>query len=260
MEINFYKYQGTGNDFIMINNTSGEVKLSDKQVVALCDRRFGIGSDGLILLNKHPEHQFEMDFYNPDASKSFCGNGSRCAVAFAHYLGLIKEDCSFMAIDGAHKAKIDASKNWVQVKMLEAGLPQIFEEDLFLYTGSPHYLKFCDNVDEVSLLAEGSKIRYSEPFKPAGTNVNFVELISNAIKIRTYERGVENETLSCGTGVTAAALGSAYKHKLNSPIKVQARGGELLVSFKFNSKTQKFEDIWLQGEAKQVFKGKISIG
>ena len=209
----FYKYQGTGNDFVMIDNRSGEWdNLSIKNIQKLCDRRFGIGADGLIKINTKEGVDFEVDYYNSDGSKSFCGNGARCSVAFAHFLSIFKNNKTvFTAIDGLHKAEI--TEDIVKLKMGDVNDINIDGSDSVLDTGSPHYVKYVEDIANFNVFAEGNHIRNSENYREKGINVNFVENISDdEIFVRTYERGVEDETFSCGTGVTASALTFLQKH------------------------------------------------
>lgn len=260
MKLTFYKYQGTGNDFVMIDNRDQKIsKNNTKLVQQLCDRKFGIGADGLILL-ENPENlddDFKMVYFNADGNESsMCGNGGRCLVAFAKFLGIINEEARFTAIDGPHEAVI--SKDIVSLKM--QNVQKVLEEDdyLFLDTGSPHHVIFTHGIAEKDIRKEGAEIRYSQKYGSAGTNVNFVEEISeDSFSVRTYERGVEDETLSCGTGVTAVALAAHKAGKTGgNRVKLLTQGGELFVDFK---KTEDgFSDIWLSGPAQQVFKGEIT--
>jgi diaminopimelate epimerase len=271
LKIHFSKYQATGNDFILIDNRSGQYSLSTDQIKHLCHRKFGIGADGLILIEKHPELDFNLVYYNSDGSQSLCGNGSRAAVSMAASLGMLKTKARFNAYDGIHEADLLPS-GIVRLKMNDVGKVQTLGEDYFINTGSPHYIKFIGAIEEYPVFQEGQKIRYDDKYKPGGTNVNFVELLDeNAIFVRTYERGVENETLSCGTGVTAAALAAHYKG-YSSPVKIGTIGGELLVEFKpgqsvnenGNSGTPAsqpgtFTDIFLIGPAKLVYEGDLEL-
>ncbi len=254
--INFYKYQGAGNDFIMIDNRQHQFKGDKEQLaIELCKRRFGIGSDGLIFIENDDESDFLMEFLNPDGSRSFCGNGSRCAVKFAHFLGCFKGNkTSFKAIDGIHKAEL--IDDLVTIEMKDVSEIRQIEEDYFIHTGSPHYIKYFKQIDNLNLIDFGRSIRYSDTYKKEGTNVNAVEeLTPKHIKVRTYERGVENETLACGTGVTACALSYAHlNHLTNDSLTIDAVGGRLKVSFKQKSNGS-FTDIWLTGPAEFVFKG-----
>lgn len=256
-QLPFYKYQATGNDFILVDNRERLIHHSISMAKRLCDRKFGIGSDGLIILENHPDYDFEMVFYNPDGSKSLCGNGSRCAVNFAKALGMIKSKCLFLAYDGPHEAKI-LEDGRVRLKMNDVQSVSHLTDGTFIDTGSPHLLVFAEEVANKDVYAEGSTIRYNEHFKANGVNVNFVELkAKDTIYVRTYERGVETETLSCGTGVTASALGAGLEG-MKSPISVHTLGGELEVEYK-KTNEQQFTDIFLTGPAKEVFSGSIKI-
>lgn len=256
--IRFYKYQGAGNDFIMIDNRTSQFD-GDKIQFAIrwCDRKFGIGSDGIIFIEKDDSSDFKMDFYNPDGSQSFCGNGSRCAVAFAKELEMIGGQCRFLAVDGYHEARIE--KDTYHILMADVNTIKGAGEDKVLDTGSPHYIKFCDNVQDIDVVVEGQKIRYSDQYKKQGINVNFLEKLDpNAIRLRTYERGVENETLACGTGATAAALSFADKEQIiTGIIDVKVEGGDLKVAFKRSDSG--FTDVWLIGPAVEVFKGELNV-
>jgi diaminopimelate epimerase len=253
----FYKYHGAGNDFIMIDNRDGHFDKTNLQLVRfLCHRHFGVGSDGLILLENHPELDFTMVFYNPDGSQSFCGNGSRCAMAFAKRLGMIENTCTFLSTDGVHKGEY-ISDDEIHLNMHDVTHVEIGDDYCSLNTGSPHYIRFVDDIEHVDVYAEGKKIRHNERFKQEGVNVNFVQRLDDtSIAIRTYERGVENETLACGTGIVAAALASRLKYTTSTHINVKARGGDLLV--KFDAKTTNhFINVWLVGPAVFVFEGKV---
>lgn len=257
MKIEFHKYQGTGNDFIVIDDLNRDFPSNDSKLIAeLCDRKFGIGSDGILLLQSSPQKDFYLDFINPDSSRSFCGNGSRCAVMFARDIGVIEEHCSFDAIDGVHIAHID--RDLVSLKMSNVTQYSKTDQGIFLDTGSPHVVQYTDNLEDMDLVGEGKKIRYSQQFQSGGgTNVNFLSRQGDNIKIRTYERGVEDETLSCGTGVVASAITAVIEKKATSPVTVHTRGGTLQVRFEENGNT--FSDIWLIGPAKEVFHGTIEI-
>jgi len=252
----FYKYQGTGNDFIVFDGRDWSGMPNLEVIQSMCKRKFGVGSDGMIVLKNHPEADFEMVFYNPDGSQSFCGNGSRCAVAFAKFLGIIENSTKFVAIDGMHEAILSPNGD---VSILMNDVQEIIKGDSFYFldTGSPHHICYTNGVRDVNVVEEGRAIRYSDPYGEKGANVNFLEEVnSNTIKIRTYERGVENETLSCGTGVTASALTYGMLENLNN-VNIETLGGNLKVSF---VKTNLgFENIWLEGPAKFVFKGEIKI-
>jgi len=256
--IEFYKYQGTGNDFVMVDNRSQNLDRKDKTIAQrLCDRKFGIGSDGLILIENHDEYDFEMVFFNPDGSQSMCGNGSRCAVKFAHYLGIIQNETTFLSTDGVHEASIKSDIVRLSMQDVEPSEINTFPEHFIINTGSPHYVIFASNIKDKDVKEEGATIRYSEEFATQGINVNFVEKQSNdQISVRTYERGVENETLSCGTGVTACAIAHVL-HGGVSPVQIQTLGGQLGVEFELEN--GKAKNIWLIGPAKNVFKGEIEL-
>ncbi|MFD3000295.1 diaminopimelate epimerase [Pontibacter toksunensis] len=257
MAITFYKYQGTGNDFVMVDNRKRAFPTDDEALVKqICDRRTGVGADGLILLQDHPEYDFEMVYYNADGRLgSMCGNGARCTVRFARQLGVIEDVACFLAADGEHQASVE--RDLIQLKMNDVNKIEQIGADFYLNTGSPHYVCFADNVKDLDVYAEGRAIRYSDRFKAEGTNVNFVELISeNEIFVRTYERGVEDETLSCGTGVTACALVAGLRG-LRSPVAVRTLGGDLEVAFKRDGDS--FKHINLVGPAKQVFTGSVPL-
>lgn len=252
----FYKYQGTGNDFVMIDNRLGEWDdLSIENIQKLCDRRFGIGADGLIKINSAEGVDFEVDYYNSDGSKSFCGNGARCSVAFAHFLDMIEDKTTFTAIDGIHEAEI--KNGIVKLKMGDVNNISTDGNDFVLNTGSPHYVKYVEMLKNYNVYENGNKIRNSETYKKEGINVNFVEKISDKeLFVRTYERGVEGETYSCGTGVTAAALTFMQKSNQTS-VGVKVLGGNLKVYAEKDGNG--FKNIWLEGSAVQVFKGDINL-
>lgn len=260
MLLSFYKYQGTGNDFILIDNRNQSVQLSENQIARLCNRHFGIGADGLMLLELHPQFDFKMVYYNANGKEgTMCGNGGRCIVAFARDLGLILNDTRFIAIDGEHTATLKKFEQHYIVQLHMKDVQQIEQNPNYflLDTGSPHYVQFSKDVELIDVVREGSQIRYNETFAPGGVNVNFVEE-GSPLKVRTYERGVENETLSCGTGVTASALAFVTKHQLNvNHIAIQTPGGLLTVYF--NKKECGFYNITLEGSATFVFKGEIQL-
>lgn len=257
MRIDFHKYQATGNDFVLLNDMDDRYRVIDAAYApGLCHRRFGVGADGLILLRKDPELDFRMDHYNVDGSQSFCGNGSRCAVAFAVKKGICGERCRFRAIDGAHEALF--VDDIVRLSMGSVQYVERGNDHFFIDTGSPHFIRYVANVDAVDVEREGRVIRYSKPYREGGTNVNFVQWTPEGIRMRTYERGVEGETFSCGTGVTAAALSAASSdERVNGSCQVSTRGGELSVSFE--EKDGAFEDIWLNGPAEAVFSGWVHV-
>ena len=255
MQQTFYKYQGTGNDFVMIDNRQQTFdKNNTKHVAFLCDRRFGIGADGLILLENHEDLDFKMVYYNADGNESsLCGNGGRCIVAFAKKLGVINNKAVFEAIDGLHHATI--SNELVKLQMHDVNNVEIFKNHVFLNTGSPHHVQFEEKIDDFDIKSIGAKIRYGAPYNNVGSNVNFVKKITDInFKVRTYERGVEDETLSCGTGVTAVAIAMhAIGETKNNEITLNVQGGELQVCFDFENDA--YKNVWLIGPAKFVFKG-----
>lgn len=264
MKIHFFKYQATGNDFVLIDNRSGKHNFSVEQIKSICDRKFGVGADGIMLIEKHPSAQFNLRYFNSDGSQSLCGNGSRAAVKMAASLGLVNGRAKFEAFDGMHDAEI-GKDGIVRLKMNNVAEVKTLGNDLFIHTGSPHYIRFVHEVRNYPVFEEGRKIRYRDDFLPGGTNVNFVELTGgNTIFVRTYERGVENETLSCGTGVTAAALAVSLQG-YSSPVTVKTLGGELSVEFKTRhsdlsaGQPGTFEDIYLIGPAKLVFEGDLEL-
>lgn len=254
----FYKYQGTGNDFIIVDNRLQIINKNDtKRIAELCDRRFGIGADGFILLENDSEVDFKMVYYNADGNESsMCGNGGRCITAFAKFLGIIQNTAEFIAIDGRHKAKIEGDKVYLQ--MQDVSKVEDYSNHLFLNTGSPHHVQIVSELNEFDVKNKGSEIRYGEPYNQAGTNVNFVEqLEADRFQVRTYERGVEDETFSCGTGVTAVALAMHKSGKTkNNSVHLITPGGLLKVTFETNDNG--YSNIWLIGPAQQVFKGELT--
>lgn len=255
--IHFYKYQATGNDFVIIDNRESKLTFSKDQIIQLCHPKFGIGADGLMLIENDSKVNFHLEYFNSDGSKSLCGNGCRAAVQFASHLGLVNGQTTFNAFDGIHSAEILPSGN-IRLKMNDVANVKAIGDDFYIHTGSPHYIRFVEAIQDYAVFEEGKKIRYSQAFAPGGTNVNFVALLDdNTIFVRTYERGVENETLSCGTGITAAALAASFKG-YNSPVKIKSLGGDLSVEFK-TSQSGTFQDIYLIGPAKMVFKGQLEL-
>ena len=276
MKIPFFKYQGTGNDFVMIDQRlQKHLDPTDRERIAhFCDRRFGIGADGLILLEKPTPQSpnisisqldFEMVYFNADGSaSSMCGNGGRCLVAFAHFLQVFDNQCIFNAIDGLHEAKIRPN-GWVDLKMIDVSTVEIGKDFYLLNTGSPHFVVFVEDLRDIDVYENGREIRYSERFRTEGVNVNFVEIQPNgSLRVATYERGVEAETYSCGTGVTAAAIAFSLKKSVNNSITqyqnipIQTKGGALEVHFQ-RSTDGIFSDVWLCGPATQVFAGEVEI-
>jgi len=258
MGATFYKYQGTGNDFIIFDNRNDELQLTARQVRDLCHRRFGIGADGLMLLNQHEDYDFEMVYFNADGRPStMCGNGGRCLVKFAHDCGIIKSEYNFLAVDGPHQASVNGDGT-VSLRMKDVeGIVQT-EGRFIVDTGSPHYISLRDDVMHLDVYREGREIRYSKEFEKAGINVNFVEQINNdEILVRTYERGVEDETWSCGTGVTASALVCFHNDNGFNRVDVRTKGGNLVVEY--DKRKNLFENVWLIGPAEMVFKGIIKL-
>ncbi len=257
MILEFQKYHGNGNDFILVDNRDGRYQLSLDQIRKICHRRFGIGSDGIIFIEKESDVDYHMNFYNPDGSQSFCGNGSRCALDFANKLGIINNEARFLAIDGIHEAQINGDE--MRIHMSDVSNVEIAEDHIYLNTGSPHYINFVENIGKINVVSEGQAIRYNERFKEVGTNVNFVQLFEDHIESRVYERGVENETYSSGTGSTAQALASFIrKPDLGRDIAVKTRGGVINISFELTG-SDSFTKIWLKGKVEHVFSGRIEL-
>lgn len=260
MNYTFYKYQGTGNDFVMIDNRDLQFPKNDANLIErLCNRRFGIGADGLILLEGDKSTDFRMVYYNSDGRESsMCGNGGRCLVAFAKQLGVIDNEATFIATDGLHFASIDEN-GIVSLQMKDVDEVRLHESHVFLNTGSPHHVQIVEDLPIFDVQNEGAKIRYGNLYGEAGSNVNFVSQTGeNVFRLRTYERGVEGETLSCGTGATAVAIAMKATGKTDSSlIELQVEGGVLEVSF--TEKNGFFTNIFLKGPATFVFKGEINV-
>lgn len=298
MILPFYKYQGTGNDFIMVDQReTAFLKKTDTEIIKnLCDRRFGIGGDGLMFLQLKDGYDFEMVYFNADGTEgSMCGNGGRCLTAFAHFLNVFEEKCTFIAVDGEHEAvvvppapegSLDSNSSsplgrggvWVELKMINVAEKNIEKgNDYFLMnTGSPHYVVFTEDLTDINVYENGRAIRYSERFAKEGVNVNFVEMTTfktlkgteeRGIEVATYERGVEDETFSCGTGVTASAIAYHLKNGNATEVPIKTKGGQLEVKFTKNIANPDllgteggiFENVWLCGPATQVFSGSITI-
>lgn len=261
MKVHFYKYQGTGNDFVILDNRKGEYSnLTTEQIKFLCDRRFGIGADGLMLLNVKAPFDFEMKYYNADGRESsMCGNGGRCLVKFAYHMGIHRNSYLFSAVDGDHEAEIDLDgtvslrmRDVYEVKPVNGG-------DYILNTGSPHYVRIVNDLDTLDVFKNGRSIRNSEKFIKEGINVNFVQQNNDdEIFVRTYERGVEDETLSCGTGVTAAALACYHNETGYNDVVVITKGGKLNVEYD-RVDDNFYKNIWLSGPAEKVFEGDIEL-
>jgi len=253
VRIPFFKYEATGNDFVIIDNRKKEYSFSVEQIKKICDRKFGVGADGLMLIEPDASLDFDLIYYNSDGSSSLCGNGSRAAVAMATALHIIKDKTQFNAYDGAHEASLQADQT-VRLKMNDVASVKPMPLGTFINTGSPHFIQVVEEAEKFPVKEEGRKIRYSESFSPSGTNANFIQLLpNNTIFVRTYERGVEDETLSCGTGVTAAALAASLKG-YQSPVRIKTLGGELSVEFTANPDGT-FTNIYLIGPARRVFEG-----
>ncbi len=260
-KFNFYKYQGAGNDFVLIDNRNTFFDIAQYQLIGeICDRRFGIGADGLMLLQNIDGYDFEMVYYNANGQPgSMCGNGGRCIVAFAKHLGIITEETNFLAVDGPHYAKINNDGNWVSLQMIDVDSVNRDDDAYVMNTGSPHYVRIVKEVSFLNVFELGKEIRNNPNYKLEGINVNFVEDKSDHLVVRTYERGVENETYACGTGATAAALAVAIENNMighnSTPIKVL--GGQLNIQFHYDGNM--FTDVYLEGPAKMVFSGEYSV-
>ncbi|HLT74413.1 MAG TPA: diaminopimelate epimerase [Ohtaekwangia sp.] len=265
MRVEFFKYQATGNDFVIVDNRQNGLTFSTDQIRQICDRKFGVGADGLILIEKDNHTDFNLVYYNGDGSQSLCGNGSRAAVSFASFLGLVNGSAVFNAYDGIHDAEIESNTGLIRLKMKDVTEITRIGDDFFINTGSPHYVRVVEHLESFDVFNQGERIRHSERFKPGGTNVNFIELQpDNTVFVRTFERGVENETLSCGTGVTAAAIAAAYLGYV-SPVRIRTLGGELAVEFVADDNLPEtgqggtFSEVYLTGPAKMVFKGELEL-
>lgn len=256
MKTDFYKYHGTGNDFVMIDGRDGRF-FSAQQIRSLCNRHFGIGSDGLLIIRNDDELDFKMEFFNPDGSEAtFCGNGARCIVKFANQLGIVENKCEFVAKDGKHSAEILNDK--VSLRMIDIADIKVFDDLIYLNTGTHHTAVFVDDVEAIDINSVAAKIRFDNRFSPLGTNVNFIQAYEDGIKVRTYEKGVEAETLSCGTGVVASALAYCLKNDFSlQEIKVKVKGGNLEV--KFEKDNERFINVFLIGPAVLVYSGEIEI-
>jgi diaminopimelate epimerase len=260
MTVHFYKYQGTGNDFIILDNRKNSLHLTDEKVAQICHRRFGIGADGLMLLGMDPQYDFSMKYYNSDGHEgSMCGNGGRCMVSFAHRLGLTGQNARFMAVDGVHEAEV-TGEEYVRLRMSDVDGVRTHPDHYFLNTGSPHAVLFVEDVKSLNVVEKGRELRYSKFFQPDGTNVNFVQVLNeNTLFVRTYERGVEDETLSCGTGVTASSLAASLRLNADkTSFGIQTLGGKLIVSFT-KLPGGRFSGITLEGPANLVFEGDITL-
>ncbi len=261
MKLNFYKYQGAGNDFILVDNRDLHIDHHNPNLISkLCDRHFGVGGDGIMFLQNREGYDFEMVYYNSDGQpSSMCGNGGRCIVAFAKHLDVIGQETDFLAVDGPHYAKVSESGDWVSLQMIDVDTVQRDAEAYVLNTGSPHYVKLTNDLAHKDVFAEGRAIRNNSTYLAKGINVNFVEPLEDGYFVRTYERGVEDETYACGTGVTAVALAMAQESgqtgTISTPVKVL--GGNLNIRFDYDG--QKYSNIFLEGPAVRVFSGEIEV-
>ena len=256
----FYKYEGCGNDFVIIDERTVGLQLTTAHIAALCDRRFGIGADGLLLLRTHPDFDFRMLYYNADGSRAtMCGNGARCLSAFAHKMNAIDNMGRFIADDGPHTTEIlwiEEDVTQVAISMKDATPDEVTAEHICINTGTPHYVMFVEDIETTDVVTTGRKIRYSSQFVPIGTNVNFVQITPGAIIVRTYEKGVEDETLACGTGVTASAMAASLLTG-KTDFEVKVRGGNLHVSFDKIETT--FTNVVLTGPARLVYSGQFDL-
>jgi len=258
MKLHFYKYHGTGNDFILLDNRDGLISLDTEQVAFLCHRHYGIGADGLMLLENADGYDFKMVYYNSDGREStMCGNGGRCITAFAKRLGIISSDANFLAIDGGHTAHV-YDDGTISLHMQDVSEISFEEGHTILNTGSPHYILWVNDVKNTNVFFEGNRIRNQHDFQPNGINVNFVQLLDGKLWVRTYERGVEDETLSCGTGVTATAIAATAKATGDFNTGVQTPGGALKVSFTKPTETTAV-NVVLSGPTTFVFEGDIEL-
>ena len=258
MKISFSKYQGTGNDFVMLNNLNGQYDdLTMDEIVFLCDRKLGVGADGLIKISASDKADFLVEYFNSDGSQSFCGNGARCSVMFARTIGIVKPEVVFDAIDGIHHAEV--IDDIVKLEMLPVNtIENLNDSDRFLDTGSPHFVRTLLPSESIDVVRFGKEVRYSAPYKEEGVNVNTMRIDGeNEITVETYERGVEDETLSCGTGVTACALVYMQQKKNFNEVTVHTKGGDLSVLA--DPIHGGFDNIWLKGPAKKVFDGSIDV-
>lgn len=261
MQIEFSKYQGTGNDFVLIDNRNNLISPDNTSLIEeLCHRRFGIGADGLMLLENEHNYDFRMRYFNSDGKEaSMCGNGGRCIVAFAYHLGIIQDRTKFIAVDGEHEAKVEDNEGHIKVnlKMVNVSGIEKNETTFYMNTGSPHYVQFIDDHNEFDTYSNGKAIRYNKRFAKEGTNVNFVSFNNNDLQVSTYERGVEDETYSCGTGVVASAISAGFLKNKNR-FNINTKGGKLSVSFN-KIDNQNINNIWLMGPATHVFSGSLTV-
>ena len=262
MILKFSKYQGSGNDFIMIDNRDSNFNSNNIDIDKLCNRNFGIGADGLIFINQDDEYDFRMEYYNSDGKAAdMCGNGARCAIAFVSDIENNKSNLTFRSKNSTHKGellkRLNSLCSIVKVSIIDPIILQDESDYMIINTGVPHYVEFKENIENQDFIENARKIRHANKFKPEGVNVNHAKIEDKNIVLRTYERGVENETLSCGTGITATAIAAYIKGLVNIPVKVIAKGGELKVHF--NDENGKICNIILEGHACKVFDGEVEI-
>ena len=253
----FFKYQGTGNDFVIIDNRQSVFALDNFPLITrLCDRKFGVGSDGLILLNAHPDYDFEMVYFNADATRATCGNGARCAVHLAHHLEIIRSEAHFVMEGSEYQAFMEDER--IRLRVVDVPEVQTFPEGYLLNTGTRHFVRLVEGLSDYDVVGAGRGLRYDPRFAPEGVNVNFAKVKSNEVHMRIYEKGVENETLSSGTGATAVALALAHTQQRPSPVAVHTRGGILEISFTALD-SGSFEQVYMAGPAQMVFQGTVFV-
>lgn len=268
--IRFQKWQGAGNDFVIIDNRDDQWQEPTAESISrMCNRHFGIGADGLMFIKRSQDYAFTMSYYNSDGKPAeMCGNGGRCIAAMASKSGIFSGQASFLANDGPHEA-IVVTPDWIRLKMMEvttlrkviipAGKPFERQEGVFLNTGVPHLVIFTETFDGIDVNIIGRELRNLEDFAPAGTNVNLVRRIREKLIVRTYERGVESETLACGTGNVAAAIACEWIFDTGATtFDCSAVGGQLKVNFQRIGHSH-FTDIWLEGPAVLVFEGTVDV-
>ncbi len=255
--LSFFKYQGTGNDFVIINNRQvGFQRGNAELIIRLCDRKFGIGSDGLILINPSAEHDFEMVYFNADATRAGCGNGARCAVHLAHQLNIVDREARFTMEGQVYQAYVEDSR--VRIRMADVPRVEVFPDGYLLHTGTRHFVRLVEGLDAYDVVGQGRPLRYEPRFQPEGANINFVEADDQEVRMRIYEKGVENETLSSGTGATAVALALAHARQQPSPVAVRTRGGVLDISFT-KLDADSFTQVYMAGPAQMVFQGTVFV-
>jgi diaminopimelate epimerase len=261
MNVKFSKFHGTGNDFVLIDDREEIFPINNVDLIKqLCHRRFGIGADGLMLVRNDSKYDFRMVYFNSDGNEStMCGNGGRCIVAFSYQLGIINTNTEFIAVDGPHEAEV-VKPDYIRLKMIDVNEVEIGNDYFYLNTGSPHYVSYKTEFGDNGIINDAHEIRYSDRFKVEGTNVNFVKLDQDELFVRTYERGVENETYSCGTGVVASAISAGIKNKSDkNSYDIKTLGGNLKVAYNANFEKNEFNNIWLEGPAAFVYSGTFEI-